>query len=152
MRNPPISGPAMLDTAKIIAEYPWYLARSLGSNKSPVTANIELIRHPAAAPCTTRNAISQSMDGAAPHAADPAKKPSSPTNRTTRRPNRSPSRPDNGTVTLVASTYAVDTQASRSSPPRSPTIVGSAVPRTVASNEDIRPPSISPPKTTTRCR
>ena len=59
---------------------------------------------------------------------------------------------DSGTVTLVASTYAVETQASPSGPPRSPTIAGRAVPSTVASRDDMRPASISPPNTTSRCR
>ncbi|WP_243722520.1 hypothetical protein [Actinomadura sp. 7K507] len=52
----------------------------------------------------------------------------------------------------MASTYAVDTHASLSSPPRSPTIVGSAVPSTVASSEDMSPASISPPNTSSRFR
>lgn len=55
-------------------------------------------------------------------------------------------------MTLVASTYAVDTQSSRSSPPRSPTIIGSALPSTVASSEDMSPASMSPPNTSFRCR
>ncbi len=86
----------MLDTAKISAEYPWYFARSRGLNRSPVSANMELIRHPAAAPCATRNTISQVMLGAAPHAADPARKPIRPVSRTGRRPNRSPGVPTAG--------------------------------------------------------
>src|SRR5207302_1294063 len=64
------------------------------------------------------------------------------------RPYRSPNFPYSGPVTVDASRYAVTTHERCWSPPRSPTIVGSAVDTIVWSSDASRMTSISAPKTT----
>ena len=59
------------------------------------------------------------------------------------RPYWSPSLPHSGVATVLARMYAVTTQDSRDSPPRSPTIVGSAVDTMVWSSAASRIASIS---------
>jgi len=67
------------------------------------------------------------MSCAIPQSADPARNSAIATCSTILRPYRSPSLPYSGSTTVDDSRYAVTTHDSRSSPPSSPTIVGSAV-------------------------
>ncbi len=85
---------------------------------------------------------------AAPHSADPARNTTIATWSTTLRPYRSPSLPYSGVTAVWASRYAVTTQEMWFSPPRSPTIVGSAVDTIVESSAAISITSTSPEKTT----
>src|SRR4051812_29005224 len=82
-----------------------------------------------------RNAINWVIPCASPHSADPIKKMTSATWSTRLRPYRSPSLPYSGVTIVTASRYAVTTQLMWSRPPRSPTIVGSAVETIVWSSE-----------------
>ncbi len=62
-----------------------------------------------------------------PHSAEPIRNRTSANWSTTLRPSMSPSFPYSGVTTVCASRYAVTTHDSWVRPPRSPTIVGSAV-------------------------
>ncbi len=78
-------------------------------------------------PCTARQPISHVIPGASPHIAE------APTNRpaaswkTRLRPNWSPNFPASTVAIVFASRYDDTTHDRCSAPPRSPTIVGSAV-------------------------
>ena len=82
---------------------------------------------PAPSPWSARNAISSVMFWAMPQSAEPTRKMTIAVCRTILRPYRSPSLPYSGPVTVDASRYAVTTHERWLRPPRSPTIVGSAV-------------------------
>ncbi len=83
------------------------------------------------------------MSCASPHSAEPARKITIAAWNSPLRPYWSPSLPHSGVPTVLASRYAVTTQDSRFSPPRSPTIVGSAVDTIVWSSAASRIASIS---------
>ena len=83
-----------------------------------------------------------------PQSIEPTRNTTSPTWSTILRPYWSPSFPYNGVTTVCASRYAVTTHERWSKPPRSPTIVGSAVDTIVASSAASSITSTSPAKTT----
>ena len=78
-----------------------------------------------------------------PHSAEPIRKITIAAWNSLLRPYWSPSFPHSGADTVVASRYAVITQDRWLSPPRSPTIVGSAVATIVWSSAASRIASIS---------
>ena len=127
MRKPPISGPAMLETPNTAPNSPEYFPRSLGGTTSPIAACALTISPPPPSPWSARNAISSVIPCASPHSAEPTRKITSAPCSTTLRPKRSPSLPYSGVTAVTASRYAVTTHDRCSSPPSSPTIVGSAV-------------------------
>ena len=94
---------------------------------SPITANVVTINPPAPSPCNARKAISCTMLWATPQSAEPTRKITIAVCSTFLRPYRSPSLPYNGPAIVAASRYAVTTHERCEMPPRSPTIVGSAV-------------------------
>ena len=71
--------------------------------------------------------MSWSIEWARPDSAEPIRKMTIPIISQRLRPYWSPSLPYSGVVTVEASTYAVTTQDRWVTPPRSPTILGSAV-------------------------
>ena len=84
-----------------------------------------------------------------PQSADPIRKITIDAWNSRLRPYWSPSLPHSGVEAVVASRYAVITQEMWFSPPRSPTIVGSAVDTMVWSSAASRMPSISAAYTST---
>ena len=94
---------------------------------SPTTAVVVTISPPPPRPCSARKAISEGMFWAIPQSAEPIRKRMMAVCRITLRPYRSPSFPYSGVTIVDASRYAVTTHERCSTPPRSPTIVGSAV-------------------------
>ena len=94
---------------------------------SPITAVVVTINPPPPRPCNARKAISDGMFCASPHSAEPIRKRTIAVCKITFRPYRSPSFPYSGVTIVEASKYAVTTHERCLTPPRSPTIVGSAV-------------------------
>ena len=86
------------------------------------------IRPPAPSPWTARNVMSSAIDWDSPAAAEPARKITMAAMNSLLRPYMSPSFPYSGVVMVDASTYAVTTQDRCATPPRLPTMRGSAVP------------------------
>ena len=86
------------------------------------------IRPPAPSPWMARKVISMAMDWDSPASAEPARKITMAVMNSFLRPYMSPSFPYSGVVMVDASTYAVTTQDRWATPPRSPTMRGSAVP------------------------
>src|SRR5262245_20678709 len=113
---------------------------------SPTTASVTTISPPAPRPCSARNPISSPMLCERPQSAEPMRKITIAVCSTILRPNRSPSFPYSGPETVAVRRYAVTTQERWSSPPRSPTIVGSAVETIVWSSAARRRTSSSAPK------
>lgn len=89
---------------------------------------------PAAAPWTAREAINIVRSPANPQTAVAARKNPSESSSTRLRPSRAPSFPRAGIVAAEARTYALTTQETSASVPRSVAIVGSAVARVVRSS------------------
>ena len=94
---------------------------------SPTMACAPTIRPPAPRPWTARNAISSNIDWLRPDRIEPIRKITIAAWKKIFRPYWSPSLPHSGVDTVVASRYAVMTQAMCEPPLRSPTMVGSAV-------------------------
>ena len=67
---------------------------------------------PAASPCTVRQAISTSSDGARAHAAEARVNTAMPITKTRRRPRRSPSTPASGIAAASAKRYESTVQRS----------------------------------------
>ena len=132
-----------LDTPNTAPNAPWYLPRSLAGTMSPMIAWVSTIRPPPPTPWTARKAMSSPMFRDWPQRADPMRKITiAPRNRYLR-PYWSPSLPHTWVVAVLASRYAVTTQDRWLSPPRSLTIVGSAVDTIVWSREASSSASIS---------
>src|SRR6516162_3928414 len=104
-----------------------YWPRSRGDTRSPMVAMAPVSKPPAPRPCSARNAMSWSIECARPDRAEPARNITIAIISQRLRPNWSPSLPYSGVVTVEASTYEVTTQDRCVTPPRSPTILGSAV-------------------------
>src|SRR3954471_13588218 len=98
-------------------------------------AMASVIRPPAPSPWRARNAISSPSVWATPLSAEPARKTTIAAWNRGLRPWRSLTRPQMGIETVAPRRYAVTTHESWSIPPRSPTIVGSAVATIVWSSE-----------------
>ena len=126
---------------------PWYLPRSRGGTTSLMIAIDSTISPPPPMPCSARKEISSIMLCAWPHSAEPIRKIRMQIWKTVLRPNMSPSLPHSGVVAVEASMYAVTTQDRWLAPPRSPTIVGSAVATIVWSRAARNMPSITPANT-----
>src|SRR5580693_3296222 len=105
-----------------------YWPRSRGETRSPMIAMALTIRPPAPSPWMARNVISMAMDWDSPASAEPARKITMAVMNSLFRPYMSPSFPYSGVVMVDASTYAVTTQDRCATPPRLPTMRGSAVP------------------------
>lgn len=119
---------------------------------SAISAMDVTIRPPAPMPCNARQAISSVMFVASPHRKEPVMKMIADTWKTTLRPNRSPNLPTSTVATVSASRYAVTTHDMCAAPPRSDTIVGSAVPTIVWSSAASSMPSTIVAKTMLRRR
>ncbi|MNJ37610.1 hypothetical protein D3C77_324390 [compost metagenome] len=91
------------------------------------------ISAPAPIPCSARNTISCSMLCESPDSSDPAKNNKDPIINTGFLPYKSLIFPKIGVDTAIVSKYAVNTQLSKATPPKSPTIRGPAGPITVPS-------------------
>src|SRR5579864_7505134 len=115
---------------------------------SPTTAWVETMRPPAPRPWTARNAISSVMLVLRPHSADPIRNSVTAPWRIRLRPYRSPSFPYSGVTAVWASRNALVTHDRWVRPPRSLTIVGSAVATIVWSSAARSSTSISAPKIT----
>ena len=88
---------------------------------------------------------------ARPQKNEPTMNTATPSWNTRLRPNRSPNFPASTVDTVSASMYAVTTQLTWPAPPRSPTIVGSAVDTIVWSSADSSRPSRIVTNTTFIC-
>src|SRR3954452_20628208 len=148
VKKPPISGPATEATPNTAPKMPVNFPRSRGETTSPTAACALTINPPPPSPWMARKAISSVMPCASPHSAEPTRKITSAACSTTLRPKRSPSFPYSGVTTVTASRYAVTTHEMCSRPPRSPTIVGSAVETIVWSSDASSITSIRPLMTT----
>jgi hypothetical protein len=93
-------------------------------------------------PCTARAAISISIPLEMPATTEPPTNTTALIWKTTRRPNRSPNLPTSTVETVSASRYAVTTQDMCPLPPRSSTMVGSAVDTIVWSSAASSIPSM----------
>ena len=127
---PPTTGPPMAAAANTAPMTPSTRARRLGATTSATTASTRISRPPPPRPCSTRAAITISIEGATPPTIEPATNTNSAAVNTRRRPTRSPSRPRIGMTTAPASTYPVPIHSCWPTPPRSPTTVGNAVANT----------------------
>src|SRR3954469_20633103 len=136
----------MLETPNTAPKKPEYLPRSLGGTTSPIAAWALTISPPPPRPWIARKAINSVIPWARPHSADPIRKRTSAACSTTLRPSRSPSFPYSGVTIVTASRYAVTTHDRCARPPRSPTIVGSAVETIVWSSDASSITSSSAPK------
>ena len=152
MNRPPASGPITVATPKTAPTPPWYLPRSRSGITSAISAVAVTRSPPAPTPCTARIEMSQSMFCARPHSSEPMTKISALSWKMRLRPNRSPNLPTIAAAIVSASRYAVTTQDRCPAPPRSPTIVGSAVATMVWSSAASRRPSRIVPKMTLICR
>ena len=94
---------------------------------SPTMAWAPTIRPPLPRPWIARNAMSSNIDWLSPDSTEPTRKITIAAWKKIFRPYWSPSLPHSGVETVVASRYAVITQAMCEPPLRSPTMVGSAV-------------------------
>ena len=107
-------------------------AATRGRRRSPSPASSG---RPRRGPGERGKAINWPRLSATPDSAEPARKTTIAVWKSRLQPSRSLSRPHRGIVTVAARRYAVTTQESWSMPPRSPTIVGSAVETIVWSSE-----------------
>ena len=114
-------------TPKTAPSAPWYLPRSRSGMTSPISAVAVTASPPPPTPCTARKMISVVMSFARPQKNEPTMKITTLIWKIRFRPNRSPNLPASTVEMVSASMYAVTTQAMCPAPPRSPTIVGSAV-------------------------
>ena len=124
---------------------PWYLPRSRGGTMSPTIAIDSTISPPPPRPWRARKPISCGMFCAMPHSAEPIRKITMAVWKSFLRPYWSPSLPHRGVAAVEASRYAVTTQDRCSRPPRSLTMVGSAVETMVWSSAASSMPSSSAP-------
>src|ERR1035437_8966673 len=113
---------------------------------SPTIAWAPTIRPPLPRPWIARNAISSTMEWLSPDSTEPTRKITIEAWKKIFRPYWSPSLPHNGVEPVVASRWAVITQAMCEPPFRSPTIVGSAVETIVWSSAASDIPSIRAPR------
>ena len=127
MNSPPTRGPSTVVTPKTAPSAPWYLPRSRSGMTSAITAVAVTASPPAPKPCTARHAISQVMLPAKPHIADATTNVPADSWKMSLRPKRSPNLPASTVAMVSASRYDDTTQVRWPAPPRSPTIVGSAV-------------------------
>ena len=148
MNTPPSSGPITVVTPKTAPSAPWYWPRSRSGMTSAISAVDVTVSAPPPSPCTARNVISSSMLFASPQKNEPTMNTSTPSWNTRLRPNRSPNFPASTVDTVSASMYAVTTQLTWPAPPRSPTMVGSAVDTIVWSSADSSRPSMIVTNTT----
>ncbi len=132
-------------TPKTAPNAPWYLPRCLAGTMSPTIAWVSTSRPPPPMPWTARKAMSSPMFRAWPHRAEPIRKITIAPRKRYLRPYWSPSLPQTWVVAVEASRYAVTTQDRWDRPPRSLTIVGSAVETIVWSSADSSSASISAP-------
>ena len=152
MNRPPSSGPSTVVTPNTAPSAPWYLPRSRSGMTSAISAVAVTARPPAPRPCTARQAISQVMLPANPQNADaPTNRPAE-TWKTSLRLNRSPNLPASTVDTVSASRYDDTTHDRWLAPPRSPTIVGSAVDTIVWSSAESNMPSSTVQNTRFICR
>lgn len=105
------------------------------------------ISPPPPRPCTARQTISHTMLSANPAQNEPTPNTTTDSWNISLRPNRSPSLPTTTVMIVSASRYDVTTQDRCPAPPRSPTMVGSAVPTMVWSSAASSIPSSTAPKT-----
>jgi|GEM_PF-5762664 len=91
--KPPASGPTTEDRPNTAPNSPWYLPRSLGGNRSAMTANALVNSDAEPTPCTARKRMSCSVVWARPHSAEPAMKTRMPDTSTRLRPSASDSFP-----------------------------------------------------------
>jgi hypothetical protein len=94
---------------------------------SAMIACAPTIRPPAPTPCSARKPTSSPIDRLSPASIEPARKITIAARNTGLRPYMSPSLPYSGVEAVDASRYEVTTHERCSRPPRSRTIVGSAV-------------------------
>lgn len=106
------------------------------------------ISPPPPSPCNARKPISSPMFCDMPHSADPIRKITIAAWKSFLRPYWSPSLPHSGVAAVDASRYAVTTQDRCSRPPRSLTMVGSAVDTIVWSSAASSMPSSRAPMDT----
>ena len=142
-----MSGPSTVVTPKTAPSAPWYLPRSRSGMTSAISAIAVTISAPAPNPWTARQPISQVMLVAAPHSADATTNIPAATWKTLLRPNRSPNLPARTVAIVSASRYDDTTQDRWPAPPRSPTMVGSAVDTIVWSSAASSMPSSRVPNT-----
>ncbi len=83
---------------------------SPGPPRCAITTMVTLISPPAPMPCRAREAISQPIDGAAPHSAEPARKVPRAPRKTCRGPRTSQSLPYSGSIAADASEKALISQ------------------------------------------
>src|SRR6478672_4084564 len=119
---------------------------------SPMIVIASVIKPPAPMRCSPRKTISSVMFWDRPASADPIRNTTIANWNTLLRPWRSLILPYSGVVTVDATRYAVTTHERWFRPPRSPTIVGSAVATIVWSSAASSMPSMSPPRMTMICR
>src|SRR5882757_10863308 len=117
---------------------------------SAISAVAVTVRPPAPIPCTARIAMSQVMLSAKPQKNEPITNTAQLTWNTSLRPNRSPNLPASTVAMVSVSRYAVTTQDMWPPPPRSATIVGSAVATMVWSSAASSMPSAIVAKATLR--
>ena len=108
---------------------------------SAITAVAVTSSPPAPSPCTARQAINQVMLPAKPQAAEAMTNVPAETWKTSLRPKRSPNLPASTVAIVSASRYDDTTHEMCPAPPRSPTIVGSAVDTMVWSSAESNMPS-----------
>ena len=110
---------------------------------SPTIAWVKTMRPPPPTPWSARNAISSPMVWDSPDSAEPIRKITIAARNRYLRPYWSPSLPHTWVVAVLASRYAVTTQDRWLRPPRSLTMVGSAVATIVWSSAASSSASIS---------
>ena len=123
---------------------PWYLPRSRSGMMSAIIAVAVTVRPPPPMPCSARDPISQLIDSERPASIEATVNSAMLPMKIDLRPNRSPNLPPRIVAMVWVRRYAVTTQLMCSAPPRSPTIVGSAVATIVPSSAARSiPPMIS---------
>ena len=111
---------------------------------SAIIAVAVTVRPPPPMPCRAREPISHVIDSERPASIEATVNSTMLPMKIDLRPNRSPNLPPRIVAIVWVSRYAVTTQLMCSAPPRSPTIVGSAVATIVESRAASRiPPMIS---------
>jgi hypothetical protein len=91
--KPPSAGPTIADSPKTAPNSPWYLPRSAGVNRSPMTASEIGKSAPAPRPWTPRKKTSCSMVWLSPDSTEPVRNSPMPIISNGRRPYRSDSLP-----------------------------------------------------------
>ena len=152
VNKPPRSGPMTVVTPNTAPSAPWYLPRSRSGTTSAIRAVAVTIRPPAPMPCTARHETSQAIVVASAHIRDAATKIPALSWKISLRPNRSPNFPASTVAMVSVRRYDVTTHDTCAPPPRSPTMVGSAVDTIVWSSAASSIPSMIVPKTRLICR